>query len=150
MEIKPCRDINELYPIAQAWLEESKGGEFEIDCDIPLFLNDCLEMIKSEYSEIFIALKNGKIIGMMGVQIFRIPFSRKLAANEHYWYFLKEHRGVSSIRLLKYVMQLAKDKGCTHFMATASCLSSDLHDQVCAIYEELGMKKFETTYIIGF
>ena len=51
------------------------------------------------------------------------------------------------MRLFRTAKKWAADNGCQYFMANASNLASDLHDKVCSIYEGIGMKKFETSYI---
>ena len=87
-------------------------------------------------------------VGILGIQIFKNPLGHELMANEHYWYVMKDYRGLSGIRLLKTGFKWAKDQGCTHFICNASNLASELHDGVCKLYKKMGMKHFETTYIM--
>ena len=148
MTVTEAKDITGLTMIAESWREECNSGEFGLDTNMIDFLAELDEMIHDEYSTLIVMKRDGKPVGLMGMVINKSPFGRNWIANEHFWYVLPEHRGVSSIRMIEFAFRWAKQKGCSHVMMNASYLASDLHDKVCEIYEKFGMKKFESVYLV--
>ena len=147
--IEELKTTQGLMPLILSWQETCNANEFEMDMDIQTFIKSFQELIIDKNSILLGAWKNINLTGIMGVTIFSSPIGKDLMANEHFWYVLPEHRkGIIGIKLLKKAMDWAKSKGCTHFIGNASMLASDLHDNICSIYERIGMKKFETTYIM--
>lgn len=147
MKVIALQDVSVLAPLAQAWLMEV-NGDFGIDIDVAAHLKDLQDFVNGEQSDVLgLETESGAIAGYMGVHWFFNHMGRGKFASEHYWYVHPDHRGVGSMRLMNAAMNWAKDKGCSHFLATASELASGLHDKVCRLYEKMGMKRFETTYI---
>ena len=149
MEVSECRSIISLMPLIESWQNECNARMFDINMEINEILRDVLRMIESNESIIFVLSDKEKVVGVMGLVIFKSPLGSQRIANEHYWYVLPEHRGRASLKLLAAGKAWAKEKRCSHIIANASMLASDLHDSVCHMYEEIGMKKFETTYIMA-
>lgn len=140
-------DISKLTQVAESWASECNGEEMGIDIDIEVFLEKLADFALGPDSELFVIENDGIVFGILGMEIFDSPTGKQRVANEHYWYVIPEHRGVSSIRLLRHGMKWAKDKNCSHIMLNASRLASNLHDEVCHLYECMGFKGFETVYI---
>jgi len=92
-------------------------------------------------------IENELPVGFIGVTMFQSPISVDRMATEHLWYVIPVYRGWGGIRLIKVAKAWARSQGCSHFIGNASMLASDLHDQVCELYEAMKMKKFETVYI---
>lgn len=136
-----------LKDIALSWQKECNTQVFGIKEDMDEFFQDLQNLTGRNDSDLLVLAEGERIIGLIGLVIFKSPLSKQRMANEHYWYVLPEHRGISSLRLLKAAEKWAKDKGCSHLLMNASCLASDLHDSVCKLYERYGMKKFETVFI---
>ena len=132
---------DDLSIILNEWKQTCNGSIFCLDCD-PLVTAEHL----SKINKLFVMIVNEKVVGLIGIQIFKNPIGNGMMANEHLWYVCKAYRG-SGISLLEHGMKWATEQGCTHFMATASNLASDLHDSICKLYEVIGMRKFETTFI---
>jgi len=143
IQIRKLKHDDDLTLLLEEWVEESNDDVFGIDC------NPCHteRHLKAGDQTVFVMIKDEKPVGLIGVQLLNNPIGMGIMANEHLWYVSKVCRGIGSVRFLKHAMAWAKEKGCSHFMATASMLASDLHDSVCDLYESIGMKKFETTYI---
>lgn len=141
-------DVSELRNIAAYWRDECNSNEMNIKTSMDSFLVDLKELIDGDNSDLLV-LVDDVPIGLLGLTTFTSPISSQLIANEHYWYVIPPRRGIASMRLLKAAEDWAKEKGCSHLIMTASNLASDLHDTVCFIYEKMGMKKFETSYIRG-
>lgn len=142
-------DINDLRPIADAWKAECNGEGFALEADPDELLREFYRLSNvGNGCELLVQYRDGKPVGIMGLTIFKSPIGKDRICNEHFWYVLPEHRGIGSLKMLDAAVEWAKKKGCTHFMANASKLASDLHDSVCKIYERKGMKHFETTYLM--
>ncbi len=141
-------DIEALRPIAQCWYGTTYVNRFRINIDVDTHLSDLKRLIDSPDSDLLVLMDNDNAVGYMGVQAFTSPLGRQKITNEHYWYVLAGSRGIGSMRLIKLAQRWAKDKGCSHLIMNASNLASDLHDRICGLYEQIGMTKFETSYIL--
>ena len=143
--IRELKQDDNLIPLLSEWKSECQGDLLAIECD-PEVTQQHLKMVKNSQGVVFV-LDDSGIVGIIGVQLIQSPIGRNLMGNEHLWYVEKNHRGIGSVRLFSKAMKWAAENGCTHFMATASMLASELHDTVCDLYKIMGMQKFETTYI---
>lgn len=141
-------DTSALKVVAESWRRECNGNAMGIDLDMDVHLADLQRLADSPDSDLFV-LYDGEPVGYMGLTVFQSPIGNQRIANEHYWYIIPSKRGISALRFLKAAQEWAKEKGCSHLLMNASCLASDLHDGVCKLYEHKGMKRFETTYIMG-
>lgn len=119
-----------------------------MEVDPVIALESFTELIMGTESVLFGGIKDSKVIGILGMIIFKSPVSSDIIANEHFWYIVPDYRrGLLGMNMLKKAIEWAKLKGCTQFMANASMMASNLHDDVCRLYACINMKKFETTYI---
>lgn len=147
--IRELCPTDDMMPLLEAWKQESKRGEFGIEVDVVTMEKHLKGMRLSGTSNVFVILKDERsVVGVVGVQILNSPIGRDRMGSEHLWYVCKECRGAKSVRLLKAAIRWAEGKGCSHFMATASMLASSFHEQICDLYEAVGMEKFETTFIV--
>jgi len=145
--IRECANIEEIKPLIQRWHKETNGKDFDLDICLEDAYADFQALINRKDCNLFVLVKD-RPVGFIGVVSFKSPIGRYKMANEHYFYVLPENRGIGSIRLIKAVFDWAKEQRCSHVLMNASMLASNLHDQVCEIYECMGMKKFETTHIL--
>ena len=136
-------ELNELF--CRIKMESKKIEGLFVDIDS--ITNEAQRLIDGKESDIIVIEDKGKIIGGLGMLTFNEPCSGKLVAQEHLWFVLKRHRGIGSLRLINAARIWAKKQGCTHLMFSANELVSNLHDRTCLLYEKLGMKKIETSYI---
>ena len=135
-----------LLPIAMAWESECNSDTFQLIAKASRLINDLVNI--SKIGKLFILEKKDIIIGFIGIILFINPLGTEIIASEKYWYVDPQYRkGWGGIKLLRTAMKWAKEMGALHFMATSSFLASELHDQVIQLYERMGMKKFEITYI---
>lgn len=149
--IRPFRkdeDIKKLFHVLEAWLDESRSQvrKFGIETDVTEYIDEVNELIHSEDHDLLVMEVAGKIIGLMGLTTFKNPLGKQIMANAHYWYILQNHRG-KGISFIKEARNWARGKKCSHIIFNSSVMASELHYKVCQIYELLGMKKFETSYI---
>ena len=148
MEIKIFNDdIETLRPIVESWQENVKANEFGILTDVNKHLLELGSLAFGVSSDLIVLYDGNVPVGYIGLQYFDSPTGNQRIANERYLYVMPEKRGLSSMRLIKNAKTLAKMKGCSHRIMTASNLASDMHDKLCEFYEKSGMKKFETSYI---
>ena len=143
-------NVYDLAPVVMAFFAECRCSEFDVEIDLKRVFDE-LNQLKTGPDSALIVLVNeaGAPCGYMGVLTFTSPIGHERIANEHYWYVKPDCRKLSSLKMLAEAQKWAKGKGCTHFISTASRMASDMHDDVCSLYENLGMKKFETSYIIN-
>ncbi len=142
-------DIERLTPVALQWKESCNGMEMGIVLVPETHFADLMRLIGRDDAELFLLVDDDReeVFGYMGVECFNSPLGPQRIAQEHYWYVSEGNRGRGTILLIRAVEKWAKEQGCTHLIMNASTLASDLHDKVCDLYERIGMKKFETSYI---
>ncbi len=139
--------VSELVHVIYSWSVTNNGSDFNIDIDGIALGKDLKNIIDSDDKELIVLKLSGNVVGILGLQFFSNPLGKGLIANEHYWYVVPEHRGIESIKMLKFAEDVAKDRKCSHIMMSASNLASDMHNSICRLYEKRKMKKFETVYI---
>ena len=141
-------DIETLRPVVESWQEIVLDNGFGIIADdVDKFLAGLKHLVSDEQSDLLVLYDNGTPVGYLGMNYFISPLSSQKMANEHYFFVIPEKRGMASIGLFRTAKALAKTRGCTHLIMNASNLASDLHDKVCAFYERVDMKLFESSYI---
>ena len=136
-----------MVEVADKWRQECNAYDMGLQINDMSYLDYLQGLVDSPDSDILVLCKGDKIIGYMGIVAFRSPLSNEYLACEKNWFILPEHRGISSMKLLKAARRWAKYKGCTHLIMNASCVAGDMHDKLCGLYEKMKMKKFETSYI---
>jgi len=147
MEVIIYKDnVEKLRPVMTLWRQEARIEQFGISFDWETYIKDLQHLANDENSDLLVLMDN-EPIGYMGIQCFNSPLGEQKIANEHYWYVCPEKRGMGSMRLFRAAKNWATQKGCTHLVMNASMMASSLHDKVCMLYERVGMRKFETSYI---
>jgi GNAT superfamily N-acetyltransferase len=148
IQVATLCDLKYVAPIAIQWKNLCNGISMGIDVRFDNFMADVEALIRDNDKDLLLLLEDtGEVVGYMGITTFDNPLGNQKIANEHYWYVSESHRGRGSLLLVSAARKWAKEKGCSHLIMTASTLASDLHDRVCNLYEHLGLKKFETSYI---
>ena len=149
MEIKLFNDdIETLRPIVESWRKNVVDNDFGIIADdFDKYLTELGNMVLRPDADLIVLYDEETPVGYIGLRYFSSPLGNQMMANEHYYYVIPEKRGLASIRLIKNAKVLAKMKGCSHIIFNASNLASELHEKVCRVYEKMGLKKFETSYI---
>ena len=142
-------DVSIFRPLAEKWAAsvQNEAREFGLTVDVDAHLRDLSGLTIDPQSIILVLLVDSNVAGYMGLRIFQNPLGPEWLAEEHYWFVDPERRGRNSLRLLEAAKEWAKASGCSHLKMNASRLASDLHDDVCRLYERKGMKAFETSYI---
>jgi hypothetical protein len=140
-------DIERIKKVGLEWKETCKAGCFKLAVSEHKFFSGLEDMIYDDDADVFMLIDNDKVVGFMGMEWFSSPLGDQRIANEHYWYILKECRGSGAMLMVSAARTWAKEKRCSHLVMNASTLASELHDKVCGIYERIGLKKFETSYI---
>lgn len=149
MKTRILESANILQPLMVMWSHEANKS-FGIDIDVNISMQTLQKMVDNEGSDVIGLFNDKGIIGYIGIMSFANPIGKGKYANEHLWYVHPDHRGsMGSLRLIGGALEWAKEHGCTQFILNASELASSMHDRVCALYEKLGLRRFETSYIIG-
>jgi len=89
----------------------------------------------------YVADVDGEVVGMIVLFVSPLVFGSRLIAQEVVWYVKKTHRTVG-VRLLKYIENLMKNKGCQDIMMVG--LDGD---RSCEFYERFGYKPFQHSYM---
>jgi GNAT superfamily N-acetyltransferase len=147
IRLATLEDLETVRKIAIEWQKEANGNDFGITMDMPYHLADLQALISNGDTDLLVLCSDNKIIGYMGIMLYRSPLGEQLVANERYYYVLPEHRGFGSLRLIKAAMEWAKVKGCTHIQFSVNKMASNMYDKTCRLYEKLGMKSFEMSFI---
>lgn len=94
-----------------------------------------------------VAEVNGEIVGfLLGLQFPALMNANVMVGTEIAWWVEPEHRNKPiGVRLLKYVEQQAKSKGLKYW--SMMCLEQLNADGLESIYERMGYKKAERTYM---
>ena len=135
-----------LAPLVKRWAREAHGEPLGVQVDPAMVMGDVAAMVASPSADMLGLIADGLCVGMLGLQRFRSPTGGQWMANEHYFYVAKEYRGVAAVRLLKSAWDWARQHGCSHLLISASYLAGD-GDRVSKLYERLGAKPFERTFI---
>lgn len=138
--------IEGLKEVALEW-RDTCINDFGIELVLEVHFKDLAGLIEDENSELFLLMKNDKVVGYMGAVCFDSPTGNQIMTQEHCWFVRGKSRGRGILLLLRAIEKWAKEKGCSHRIMTASCLASDMHDRLCKFYEKIGFKKFETSFI---
>lgn len=148
MDIKLFNDdIETLRPIAESWFEFAKTNGFGLEISVDKHLIELSNIVSGIDSDLLVLCDDDIPIGYIGLRYFQSPLGNQKIAEEHYFYVVPEKRSLASMRLIKNAKYLAKLKECSHIIFNASNLASDLHEKICRVYEKLGMKLFETSFI---
>jgi len=141
------QDVVVLIPLAAAWLREART-DFGIDLDIETHLNDMQEYMNSDKADVLaLQTDDGKIVGYMGIRSFPNPLGRGFDAYEHLMFVHPDYRGMGAVRLIRAAENWAKYHGCNHLILNASYMASAGCDRVCKLYEKMGYRPFEKSYI---
>lgn len=139
-------DFFKFVRITEAWKSECLGDEFGVVPSGEIMLNRLYQLVHSDKGDVLVLEKDNEVVGLLGLIKFQSPLSEQYMVGEQYWYILPEHRG-NGMKLIFKAEEWTKDNECTHLILSASMIASKLFDKVCSIYERIGMKKFETSYI---
>jgi len=137
-----------VRPLLTYWQRETNGDGLGVEIDPDYVLRDVARMVADPDAVVLGLVRDKLIVGFMGVESFPSPTGPQRLANEHYLYVAPKYRGMGAVRLIKSGLRLAAERSCDHLLLNASHLASKQHDSVCKLYERLGAKPFETTYIM--
>lgn len=131
-------DVPRLVVMGTRFLTESAyRGRVTIN---PVQMADTVHMLlASPIGTVFVAERDGEVVGMIGLLCFQHPISGEATVAELFWWVEPEHRG-NGVRLLKRAEQWAREQGATHVHMVAPT------PDVGALYTALGYELLESTY----
>ena len=139
-------ETEELRELIKSWHSEQNGSDFGLDLQVDSALYELDEWRKGEETAIIIQVVDGKVVGFLCVFCVDSLFVGRKVAIEKYWFVMPDHR-MAGVKLLHEARKWAKENNCTHLIMIASNLASDMYETVSRIFEKMGMKVFETSYI---
>jgi len=146
-KIRQENDAEALRAVFEYWQREQLGTErFGFDVQVDSVIAELQTLIDVVGAVVFVLEDRKGIAGLLAVFVTDSPYGDQKTAFEKYW-FVRPKARRHGLRLLKHAKQWAVGNGCSHFVMTASNMASDMHDKTCRVYERLGFKLFETSYI---
>lgn len=146
MRIEYWTDAERLMPLLEKWYLEQKTAVFGIDMDIEVFVADMNKWLTNLGGVILAALDGADLVGFMVVITVPSEFGNQTWGFEKGWYVLPKTKA-AALLLYRRAEQWCADRGCSHFIMSASNAASKLHDKVCKFYRRMGMTKFQTEFI---
>jgi hypothetical protein len=145
MLIKQCHNVEDLRPLAERWISESKAGQFGLEVDIEMIKKD-LEIWMQGEGIVLAAYDGIQPVGFIAVFIAPSYLGNQKIAVEKYWYAIPGYL-IAGPKLYIEAVKWAKENGCSHVIFGGSKMSPDRHDGICKFLESTGAKHFETLYI---
>jgi GNAT superfamily N-acetyltransferase len=132
-------DIPRLVEMGVRFLTETVYAARGVPVNMGALARTMALLILGDRGTVFVAERDGRVVGGIGMLWFENPLSGEPSASELFWYIEPEHRGIG-VRLLKRGEQWARDMGAEklHMIAPTPAVSQ--------LYERLGYAYLETTY----
>lgn len=146
MKIEYWTDSEKLIPLLKLWYAQQQCDSLGIDANIDIYVKDMNKWLGNLGGVILAAIDKDELVGFLALITAPSEFGDQVWSYEKGWYVKPETNG-AALRLYKKAEKWSRDKGCSHFVMTASNAASGLHDKVCRFYRRMGMKKFETSFI---
>lgn len=147
MRIVECRDIEPIRGLLESWLTLCKRTDYEMDCSVERVAEELEMWLMSMVGTLLVAYDGVEPVGFMAVFECKSPVGRDNIALEKYW-FCRPNTTMAGPALYRAAMEWARKQDCTHMVMSASMLASDMHDKVSRYCEAVGMRLFETSYIV--
>ncbi len=145
MQIRQIKVDDDLTELFDEWLKECRANSFDLEASVVEACKDIKTL--NDNRAVFVMIEEGKIIGLLGVDINKSPIGPEMIANEHFFYVIPKYRG-QGLQMIRTAEKWLKDKTqCTHFILNASYLASDLAPRVIRMYGLLGYSRFEVSMI---
>lgn len=103
-------DLHELEAFARVCFDEfNYPGEF----NWKHFHSFWDSVLKHGMGEVWKSVRDGKIVGSLGMTVFADPFNGGKQAVVSFWHMAKEHRNTSDgVKMMVYAIREAKQRGC--------------------------------------
>ena len=152
MRIETTHDVERIREIAGRWLSGCNAQKLGFAISIDRALEDLREWVDTMPGDILLAYEPvsdydpPELVGFFALFVCDSYLGPDKVALEKYWYAEPNHTR-AGVALFRAAMEWSKEHGCSHLIASASGIASDLHDKVCRFFERQGMTLFETAYI---
>ena len=147
MRIEHTQDVKVIRPLGERWLSECNAKDFGLEVSIDDVRKDIEDWIGTFPGTIILAYDGVELVGFMPVFAVKSFLGPQTLALEKYWYASKGHYAAGPLMLVE-AKRWAKLNNCSHLLMSASNLASGMHDKCCKFYERIGMKVFETSYVM--
>jgi len=138
-------DINMLVPIGREWATAAHGAEYGLPIDVDIAKATMHQLQMRSDGDVLVLMDGDQVRGFMGLSYQPNHVGSGLIANECLFYVDQSARS-GGIKLIHSARKLAKIKGCNFFFLNASRVAGD-GDRSGALYERLGFKHFESSYM---
>lgn len=136
-------DVPEIVEMGLAFLAGVEYADVLHGGDPARMRETAARLIASDDAALFVAEKDGCLIGMIGLLAFVHPISARRVASEVMWFVRPEHRGRVGLRLLERAEAWARamDATALHMIAPT--------DRVGRIYEARGYRRVEAHFALS-
>jgi len=147
MRIEHTKDIQVLRPLAEHWLSECNAYDLGLVVSMADIQKDLEDWMGTFPGTIILVYDGVELVGFMPVFAVKCFLGPQTIVIEKYWYASKSHH-VAGPMMFVEACRWAKENKCSHLLMSASNLASGMHDKCCKFYERMGMKVFETSYVM--
>jgi len=132
-------DIPRLVEMGQRFRRESEYSALLADNPEQIAAL-CHQLVSHPSGGAFVAEKDGRVIGMIGYIVYNHLMSGEKVAGEVAWWVEPEARG-DGLRLMRAAEDEARKAGAVQMQMIAP------NERVGALYQRLGYRVMETTYV---
>ena len=129
-------DVFQLTKLAQAYFASGAYWGDTREFSFRAFSNHLKDLINSPVAKVFVAEKNGTILGGIGVAVLPDVLTGQPVAMKIHWFAT----GGAGLRLERAARKWAKEQGATAFKMSA------MNDNSAKILERLGYSRTEIIY----
>mgnify|MGYP003141579292 CR=1 FL=1 len=139
-------DKQKIMEGAMDFIARMDSKEFLPDSEAELF--DAISRVMAyEFVEVTVAEHSGDIVGGIGMSYVPSLWNPKaVMAEELFWWASKEAPNTTSLRLLRFIKSRASSVG-ANFLSFKRLTSSP--KGVSKVYERMGLREIETTFMGG-
>lgn len=137
-------DLDQVIPSMRDFVTRMDYHDFLPETDEEL-VEALTRLVILDVTDAFVAEHNNTIVGGIGMIYAPNMWNLKaLTAEELFWWVAKDAPKTTALRMLRYVRELAKSKGC-QFITFKSLTSSPA--SIDKAYKQMGLRPIETTYM---
>lgn len=141
--IEYLNNIEPIVPLMKEWEKIAAGNDCNYEVSFETVYEDLRATLQAIEGTILASSRDGEYTGFMVLLKMPSILGKQSIGVEKYWYGKRD-----GVALFKEAEKWCRENGCSHLVMCASRLASELHDKVCRFYEKMGMRLYESTYIM--
>jgi N-acetylglutamate synthase-like GNAT family acetyltransferase len=139
IRVATTEDVPRIVEMGMAFAEDS---EYADKLPVTAAHLDAMaaNLIDGPTSDVLVAEKQGRVVGMVALTVYRHPMTGLLVASELAWWVDADARGSLGVRLLRAAEAWARAHHAAHLTMIAP------NDHVAKFYGAVGFQKAETVF----